>query len=188
MWTCLKHNRIMRVLGVMALLASFSSPSQAQLVSEIRGGVLFHDVPDLWSGFQIEPSGADINVEVVFAPVAPAPFGGTFLPAIGGTINTRGDTSHIYADLRWRYEGQTGWFFETGLGVAVHDGEINIVDPNAKALGSRALFHIPAEIGLRLNETTSLSVYFEHTSNAGLGVDGINEGMDRLGVRLGYRF
>ena len=48
------------------------------------------------------------------------------------------------------------------------------------------LFHIPAEIGLRLDAHNSVSVYYEHTSNAYLA--DFNEGMDRLGVRYGYRF
>jgi hypothetical protein len=55
-----------------------------------------------------------------------------------------------------------------------------------KALGSRVLFHIPVEIGLRFDDHNSLSVYFEHTSN-GYTQD-FNEGLDRLGVRYGYRF
>ena len=55
-----------------------------------------------------------------------------------------------------------------------------------KALGSRVLFHIPIEIGYRLSAKTSLSVYFDHVSNAYLAH--ANEGMDTLGGRLGYRF
>ena len=48
------------------------------------------------------------------------------------------------------------------------------------------LFHIPAEIGYRLDTHNSVSVYFEHTSNAYTAT--YNEGMDRIGVRYGYRF
>jgi hypothetical protein len=44
--------------------------------------------------------------------------------------------------------------------VAISEG------PDAKALGSRVLFHIPIEIGYRFGVHSSLSVYFEHTSNA----------------------
>lgn len=88
--------------------------------------------------------------------------------------------------MRWQIEGPSGLFFGIGLGVAVHDGELEPVDPDKKALGSRALFHIPAEIGLRLDAHNSLSVYFEHTSNASL-VD-YNEGLERLGFHYGYRF
>lgn len=55
-----------------------------------------------------------------------------------------------------------------------------------KWLGSRVLFHIPAEIGVHLDAHNDLSVYFEHTSNA--YTQEYNEGMDRIGLRYGYRF
>ncbi len=77
-------------------------------------------------------------------------------------------------------------FFAVGLGTAIHNGEKDASKPDMKALGSRVLFHIPVEIGLRFDDHNSLSVYFEHTSN-GYTQD-FNEGLDRLGVRYGYRF
>ena len=55
-----------------------------------------------------------------------------------------------------------------------------------KAFGSRVLFHIPVELGYRFDQHNSLSVYFEHMSNAGLASS--NEGMDFLGMRYGYKF
>ena len=69
----------------------------------------------------------------------------------------------------------------------MHDGAIGPeVGRDKKWLGSSLLFHIPAEIGYRFDSHNSLSVYFEHTSNA--YTQDYNEGMDRLGVRYGYRF
>jgi lipid A 3-O-deacylase len=59
-------------------------------------------------------------------------------------------------------------------------------------LGTRVLFHIPVEIGLRFDEHNSVSLFWEHTSNAGLGHLGFgedyNDGMDRVGIRYGYQF
>jgi lipid A 3-O-deacylase len=55
-----------------------------------------------------------------------------------------------------------------------------------QALGSRVLFHIPAEVGYRFDDHNSLSAYFEYMSNA--YTVSPNEGMDRLGIRYGYRF
>jgi lipid A 3-O-deacylase len=79
----------------------------------------------------------------------------------------------------------SGIFSGFGLGAAVHDGPLD-ERPNRKALGKRVLFHIPAEIGWRLDRHNSLSLYFEHVSNAGLADR--NHGMDNIGVRYGYRF
>ena len=48
------------------------------------------------------------------------------------------------------------------------------------------LFHIPLELGVRLDDRNSVSVYFEHMSNANLASP--NEGLDAIGVRYGRRF
>lgn len=171
---------------LLALAANFPSNTHAgDLISELKIGILAHDVPDLWSGFQLETDAPDINVEVIFARYVPF-LGGRIHPALGGSINTGGGTSHAYLDARWQIDGPAGLFFAIGLGAAIHNGETGPDEPDMKALGSRVLFHIPAEIGIRFDEHNSLSVYFEHTSNA-YTMD-YNEGLDRLGVRYGYRF
>lgn len=79
-----------------------------------------------------------------------------------------------------------GIFLGIGLGGAVHDGLLDPTGPGRKALGSRLLFHIPVEIGLRLGGRRSISVYCEHMSNAFLADS--NEGMDSIGVRYEYKF
>lgn len=180
--------RIVRsVAGAAAIaLATGGGAEAGGLLYELKAGVLAHDVPDLWSGFRAEPNAADINIEAVFTPSMPF-LGGTVRPAIGGSINTRGETSHGYIDARWEYDTPFGFYFAVGLGGAVHDGATGPQDGlDKKWLGSRLLFHIPAEIGYRFDTHNSLSVYFEHTSNA--YTQDYNEGMDRLGVRYGYRF
>ena len=70
--------------------------------------------------------------------------------------------------------------------MSTHDGQLQREDLDRKALGSRVLFHTPAEVGYRIDGHTSLSAYFKHMSNA-YSVS-LNEGMDRLGIRHGYRF
>jgi lipid A 3-O-deacylase len=154
-------------------------------IDELKIGVLWHDVPDLWSGFRAEPNSADINIEALLSPSV-AFLGGIIRPAIGGSISTVGATSDAYIDARWQYETPSGIFFGLGLGAAVHNGQLQLEDWDRKALGSRVLFHIPAEIGYRFDEHNSLSTYFEHMSNA--YTVSPNEGMDRIGVRYGYRF
>jgi lipid A 3-O-deacylase len=151
---------------------------------EVRGGVLAHDVPDLWSGFRLE-RGIDINGELLFGTGLPI-LGGSLRPALGGSVNTEGYTSKAYADLRWEMELPAHLFLGLGLGAALHDGNLAPSEVDRKALGARVLFHIPLELGVRLDARQSLSVYFEHTSNAGTAR--YNEGLDNIGLRYGYRF
>ncbi|MCB1509807.1 MAG: acyloxyacyl hydrolase [Hyphomicrobiaceae bacterium] len=174
-------------LAIATMLAVMPpSPARAQgLVHELKFGVLAHDVPELWSGFSLEPADAAINLEAVLSP-AFSFLGGTIRPVVGGSIALGNGTSSAYLDARWQYEMSSGLFFGLGLGAAIHDGALGISDPERKALGSRLLFHIPVEIGFRLDQRTSLSLYFEHMSNAGLA--NYNEGLDRIGVRYGVRF
>jgi lipid A 3-O-deacylase len=178
--------RTMRLgLALFTGLALTATQACAGDVYEIKAGVLAHDVPALWSGFRLEKPAADLNFEVMFNHAA-AFAGGAVRPVVGVTANPRGDTSHAYAGLRWQYETSSGLFFGLGLGAAVHDGHLSPDSPYRKALGARVLFHIPAEIGYRLDAHNSVSAYFEHTSN-GYTKD-YNEALYRLGIRYGYRF
>jgi hypothetical protein len=174
-------------LAALFVVAATADASAGDVLYALKVGVLAHDVPDLWSGFQVEHNAADINIEAQFAAAWALPWG-TIRPVVGGTINTRGDTSHAYIDARWQGDLPCGIFFGLGLGAAIHNGEIggHGSNPDMKWLGSRVLFHIPIEVGYHLDEHNDLSVYFEHTSNAYTAK--YNEGLDRIGVRYGYRF
>ncbi len=153
------------------------------VVEELKLGILDHDVPDLWSGFRAEPDSVDINIEALLPPVRA--FSGGHGPA-----STRGHDQHSRCDEPCLYRRS----------LAIRDaerrflwawhrrrrGQLQFEDPDLKALGSRVLFHIPIEIGYRFGAHSSLSAYFEHTSNAFIVEP--NEGLDRLGIRYGYRF
>ena len=180
--------RLLILVLAIAVLVTDGAPSAFAgdgLIYELKVGALDHDVANLWSGFRREKESLDINIDAQLSPSMQL-FFGTLRPAVGGTINTEGLTSIGYVDARWTIESASGLFFALGLGAAVHDGNIGREDPTRKALGSRVLFHIPLEFGYRFDAHNSISAYFEHTSNA--YTQTYNEGMDRLGVRYGYRF
>src|SRR5262245_32935140 len=182
-------SHVKSAVAAVALLTGFAVSGEAMAQSapsslEFRGGVLAHDVPDLWAGFSLE-GGVDINAELLFGRGLPF-LGGAIRPALGASINTAGFTSRAYLDARWEIEWQSGIFLGLGVGAAVHNGELDASQPDRKALGSRVLFHIPIELGLRLDDRNSVSVYFEHTSNANLAE--FNEGLDAIGVRYGHKF
>jgi len=182
-----KRLKLSTALSVTVLL--FAAPVLADeassgIVHEIKAGALIHDVDNLWSGFSRE-NGTDLNIEATFTPSWDIA-GGTVRPALGASINSTGDTSKLYLDARWEYEAGGGLYFGFGVGAAVHNGEKHLVNTQTKALGSKVLFHIPLEIGYRLNQHHSISLYFDHISNAYTQDE--NEGLDTLGIRYGYRF
>jgi hypothetical protein len=176
--------------ALLALPAAAQEPSRGGgLIHELKIGAQVHDVPYLWSGFHVERYAVDLNLEVIFSPSI-AVLDGVLRPALGATINFNGDTSKVYLDARWQRDFASGMFLALGLGVAVHNGsalfDTYIPDPDSKELGRRVLFHPSIEIGFRLDEHRSVSVFFEHISNASTAPR--NEGLDTLGIRLGHRF
>lgn len=158
--------------------------SKQTIFHEIKLGLLAHDVDGLWSGSSRE-DGEDINCEAVFTSVVRL-LGGDIHPVLGTSINTQGYTSKIYLDGVWRYYVTKNIHGSFGLGVTIHNGEDHLVSQDMKALGSQVLFHMPLEVGYTFYSQYTLSIYFDHISNAGLSEE--NEGLDTLGVRLGYTF
>lgn len=183
--------RLPRIIQAAVLAGSVSvsavqvaSAQSVPLIREYRVGILAHDVPGLWSGFRLE-RGVDANVELILSPSVDF-LGGSIRPAIGGSFNFSGGTSKAYLDARWMFEGRSGWFIDIGIGAAVHNGELDPIEPDRKALGRRVLFHFPLEVGLRFDGHHSISFFFDHISNGYTATH--NEGLDSLGVRYGYKF
>jgi hypothetical protein len=160
------------------------TPSSHKWLYAIRTGILVHDVP-WWSRSSAE-GGIDFNAEVGFKfPDYPL-FDGRLNSNLGLSLNSRGDTSKVYSGLLWEHIWNSGMFLNFGLGLAVHNGQLESDDDDQKQLGSRILFRIPIEIGLYITRHHGLSIMFDHISNAYLADP--NEGLDTIGLRYSYRF
>lgn len=153
------------------------------IVSEIRGGILWHDQGPFSRN---EEDGLDVNLEVLFASPGILRFLWSPRPHVGANINTSGDTSQLYFGLSWEWEFWGGWFAGFSLGGAVHDGKLETTQVDRKELGCRLLFRESIEGGYRFNGKHSVSVYLDHISNA--NICDKNEGLENVGVRYGYRF
>ena len=187
-------NPIFRSTAIAICLVAFSS----QVISAeekplrlhprwlhgFRIGILAHDVT-LWSRSRSE-GGVDLNAEVIFNYPDCAVFAGKIRANMGGSLNSQGDTSTLYSGLLWEYNHQSRFFIDLGLGLAVHDGELDPRYDDKKALGSRILFRIPVEVGFLIAEHHGVSILFVHVSNAYLAES--NEGLDTIGLRYSYRF
>jgi hypothetical protein len=172
------------VLGALLALPA-AAEERPSFISEVKIGAQAHDVPYMWSGFNKEPYAVDLNLEVQFSPFLHV-WGGRIFPAVGTTINFDGHTSKAYLDARWQWEYENHTFFALGLGVAIHNGATLNGGPDEKDLGRSWLFHPNFEIGYRFDPHQSVSIYFEHISNADTAEK--NQGLDTLGIRYGYRF
>lgn len=174
------------ILCLCMVTATSATPLRADdspLLSEVRGGLYAHDI-DLWS-FHRE-SGVDVNGELLF--VSPGWLDVLWQPRphLGVTVSSSGKTSHAYAGLTWEYTLTDAFFIDANLGGAVHNGYLDTDKGTRKSLGSRVLFRLGGAVGCNLTEKWNISLQYEHMSNAYLADP--NEGMDNVGVRLGYRF
>jgi len=169
------------VASAFALAASLLGANAATAgVSEIRFGVLAHDP------LNQKEEGVDINAELFFGDWLGASEGSWQLrPSIGASVNTNGDTSQAYIDLNYGGPISERWFLEFAAGFSVHDGELETADPDRLELGSRVLIHAAISLGVMLSETTSLSIYADHVSNA--GIEERNEGLETAGLRIGFK-
>jgi lipid A 3-O-deacylase len=171
-----------RILAQAFALFIAAAPAFAGM-SELRLGLLDHDVSFLGHG---KEGGLDVNAELLFdsprflkAVWAPRPH-------VGVSVNTTGDTSQLYAGLTWTWEPVERLFVDVSLGGAIHNGKLDDASGDRKELGSRALFRESLSLGYRIDDRNSLSIYFDHESNARLAHN--NEGLNNFGIRWGYRF
>lgn len=152
-------------------------------VSELRFGVFDHD---RWSP---EGDSVDLNAEVLFAkPVSVKdPLWALLIPRphVGGTLNTAGRTSHMYAGFTWGADIYKGLFVEASFGGAVHNGSSR-GGLKQNALGCHVLFRESGSIGYKINQAWSVMATVEHLSNAGLCDQ--NRGLTNIGARVGYSF
>ncbi len=167
---------LIAVLGVLAAADAEAASSRVW-----AAGIMAHD-----RGFASDDheNGADLNLELQFAPLA---FPGSPRPHLGATLNFNGDTSVAYAGLGFRVWDRPRWFADANIGVVVHDGPRH-KDPvrceqfSDCGFGTRYLPRLGAEIGYRLSPNASIGLFYDHMSHKWV-VEGENEGLDHIGLR-----
>ncbi|MEQ8667414.1 MAG: acyloxyacyl hydrolase [Rhodospirillales bacterium] len=169
-----------------AVIAPALAENHDPLISEIRFGVLAHNVGPLASRTE---DGIDINPEILFRSPDFLEAIWSPRPMIGATISIGDDTSILYSGLMWRLDLFTDVFADLSFGMAVHNGNAG-EEPDSegrRALGCRWLFRESVELGYKINETYAVAAYLDHVSHGGLCSDR-NRGMDNTGVRVHYAF
>ena len=124
---------IVRLLGVVAFIASFVSPAAAQTekaLEEIRVGVYGQSWGGPGSDKDQTPS---VNIEALFRSPRFLSVIGAPRPNLGVTIATDFDATHqFYGGLEWEVSLGSKFFAAAGAGLAVHTGETKF-DPVADA-------------------------------------------------------
>ncbi len=164
---------------IAGALIAVATTATAASATEIRLGVLAHDPLIQKEG------GVDINAELFFNGWTGNEGEWQLRPSIGVTANLEGDTNFAYVDLNYGGPISDSWFLEFAVGGAIHDGELETTDPHRKELGGRVLIHAAISLGVMLTDNVSLSLYGDHMSNA--GVEERNEGLETLGLRVGFK-
>lgn len=178
--------------GALAALAA--TPVHAQLVEEVRFGLVAHDVVDH------AEDGPQISLEALFkSPEILKPIGAP-RPYLYGSFSTQGYTNLVATGLNWTWRPADRWSFEGAVGISYNDGVEDIVhlppsDPyrieiaeTRALLGSDWLFHSRLGLDYAVTERWAVGAYYEHFSHGQILASGRNQALDELGVRIGYRF
>jgi hypothetical protein len=187
------------MVAAAAFLASAAAQAQNLTYSEVKFGVLAHDVHFLGG----KEHGVDLNPEILL----PSPFADAWAaglpwyigwmvqprPTIGGEFNTSGFTNQYYFGATWTWQLASnvvmpgdGVTFGIFFGPSFNDGDIIGKAPNRKSLGANVLFREAFELGYQITPVYQISGFLDHVSNGGLAKQ--NQSINDAGVRFGFRF
>ncbi len=153
------------------------------IIAEISWGVLAHDHGPFTD---TKEEGLNSHIEIRFASPDFLDIIGGPEPHIGANINTKGDTSQVFAGLSYEWRIWSGLFAGFSLGGAYHGGETDSHKADRKDLGCHFLFRESVTLGWEITENHKIAGIFDHISNAKLCDH--NEGLENLGLRYSYRF
>lgn len=188
-----------RVAILLSGAATLAVSAQAQVIEEVRIGVMQHNICVIDCNNADKEDGPNINGEIVFGSpdlfryiLSPRPY------AVA-SYNTAGKTSYAGVGLAWNWQFAEGWSLEPGLGYVFHDGANESPfpqgDPRGDAftqenvlLGSDDLFRTSLALNRDFGENWGGQLLYEHLSHGQILGNGRNQGLDNIGVRLYYRF
>lgn len=189
---------------LMALVAAATLGAGAARAGEVFLGAYAHDVDDGISYGKFE-DGAQIVGGVRTTALDELKFLGRPRVHLLAGVNTSGGTNYAAAGLAWRFHLSERVYVQPGIGLAIHDGRVNLPSPDAPGLtpeerlkrlrdfqtkldlGSRVLFEPELSLGWKATRRLSVEVSWIHLSHAKLAGD-YNPGLGDVGVRLLYRY
>lgn len=174
--------KALRAVFVLCMVL-LNKPLYAEPAGELRLGLLAHNKGPIASETE---DGPDITL-AYYHPLKQYRWGGLYAH-LGAVINTADGTSYLFSGLNPKWQlGASPWYFESGFGLASHDGDLEKESPKRREMGSRTLFHIEFTLAYQLSTCCSAGLYMDHISNGSILNDNNNRGLDTYGIRLGWR-
>ena len=191
----------MRTALAALAVAAIAAPATA---GEVFTGVYAHDVDDGISFGKFE-DGAQIVTGVRTTALDELKFLGRPRVHLLVGVNTSGGTNYLASGLAWRFPLSERLYVQPGIGLAIHDGRVNLPSPDEPGLtpaerlerlndfqtkldlGSRVLFEPELSIGWKATRRLSFEVSWIHLSHGKLAGD-YNPGVGDIGLRLLYRY
>lgn len=170
--------------AVAAMIGLAATPAGA---GEVFAGAYAHGVETPLT-FHTGEDGVDIQLGYRFEGIAALAAIGEPAPYVMASVNAGGDTSFAGAGLGWKL-GKGPIYVRPGVGLVVHDGPSDRVDPvtgRHTELGSRVLFAPELGVGVKLSPRLGVEASWVHISHAQLFNGAQNPGIDMMGVRLNW--
>ncbi len=185
--------------GLAAFGAMIVAAPQAHAsVDAVYVGVMEHNICVTDCKNADKEDGPNVEFQVSFDSPEFLNWAGSPQPYVMASINTSGSTSFAAVGLEWRWDFAEGWAIEPGVGYAVHNGALeNKFQGGAQQaefannhllLGSRDLFRTSIGITRDFEGPLEAQVFYEHLSHGNIIGSGHNQGVDQLGIRIGYQF
>ena len=169
-------------------------------LSEVRGGYSYTGV-ELWTVFRPYKGKEQFaawdtaHVELVFTPPDDTllAYLGNPRVVLGGHLSTIGRASLVYTGLNWHANiMQSPLFLEGTLGGALTDSTLAHAKPPNRNVGCPALLYFSAAAGFELGDNWSIMGEAYHASHSNLCnffvPDAKNDGLNGVGIKVGYRF
>ena len=171
---------------------------------------------DIWAGGyahgvgtkQSQEGGADFMIGLQTDRIDALKY--IFKPAVHGmvSVNTGLPTDFVAVGFDWPIAilGSAKWYVRPGIGVAYTTGKADVgsaFEPGLTAqerdrrahiaatridFGSSVLFEPELALGYRISDKWRVEASYVHLSNGQILHQGKNQGLDDVGLRLGYRF
>lgn len=190
--------------GTAAGLAAFGAamalaPAAHAGVSGVHVGVMQHNICVINCKNADKEDGPNVEFQVNFDSPDFLNWAASPEPYVMASVNTAGETSFGGFGLEWRWQFAEHWALQPGLGYVVHDGELENPYPDGSPaaaqfaaehvqFGSRDLFRTSLGLTYDFEGPWETQVLYEHLSHGQILGSGRNQGIDNIGIRVGYQF